>query len=114
MKRVSLVRQLRVNHRRHGNHLERCDWWFLIIDKKEQIRQIQERIYALFHISKEDYKLNGRVRGSGVNYLRINFESEERVDLESLIPFSGKVVADIHLYCGRDKEGLERYISEMV
>jgi hypothetical protein len=83
----------------------------LILDKKEELDKLQERICALFHIKKAEHELRGRVRGSGLDYKRIDFKSSESVCVENLTSLSGRVRFDSRLYAGRDREGLERYIS---
>jgi len=108
-------RQIRFNQRRAKPNPENCEWWFLIINKNREIDKIQQGIYNLFMpIEEEGCKLEGGIKGTGLRYRIINFESKRKVEPAELHKLYNNVVADPRLYCRRSRDGLEKYIIGVI
>ncbi len=111
----NLERQVIFNQLRSKTNSERCEWWFLIINQNREIEEIQQKIYRLFMpIEEEGCKLEGIIKGTGLRYRMINFESRKKVELSELRRIYKKIITDPRLCYRKDKNGLEKYIGNVI
>lgn len=106
-------REVLYNFRRSKNTLMCNEWWFLIKNQTREIIEIQKKIYDLFApITEEFISLEGIIKGSGLRYKLLNFESIKRVELSQLCNLYRKITKEPKLYHRKNKDGLANYLAE--
>lgn len=105
-----MERQVRYNWRR-ANNPEYGEWWFLIINQNREIEEIKSKIYKLLEpIVNESKKIEGTIKGTGLRYLLINFESRASTEKSQLNQLYKNILQDRNLYTRQSRDGLENYI----
>ncbi len=107
-------RQVRYNVRRSLFNETNNEWWFLIINQNREIKEIQQKIYNLFApiISEDPVPLEGCVKGSGLRYKLISFESSRKVESWEVSNVYMTVFKDLKLYNRETKDGLANYLAD--
>lgn len=106
-------RQVRYNCKRSKLNPNCNEWWFLIINQNRETSDIEQKIYSTFApIIDETKTISGVVKGTGLRYKLIDFESSKSVKdiiFSSIYP---NIARDRKLYGRGTSDGLENYLAE--
>ena len=73
----SVERQVRFNSFRSARSRQRIEWYFLIVNDNSGIKEALTRIGTAFSNLPEEYTgLEGTVRGTGLRYKLVHFDSD--------------------------------------
>lgn len=103
-------KHVRYNCRKSESNPERLEWWFLIINQNREIEEIQQRIYNFLAMIEEEKSFGGVVKGTGLRYKLINFESKKKAEWNQLSKIYKKVIKDTDLYDREKQDGLENFL----
>lgn len=106
----NIERQVRYNSFRSERSRQRIEWYFLIVNDNSGIKEALTRIAAAFSNLPEEYTgLEGTVRGTGLRYKLVHFESDKGA--KDLYKVYNKMRRDSELYDRKtDSAGLLKYI----
>lgn len=116
------ITQVRYNFLRSEKNPSMLEWFFLMINQEREFDRISARIYELFSPVIEEYRgdaegdsgIEGIIKGTGLRYKLINFESKKRVEPGELSLIFKKMRKDTNLYRRKkDSLGLFKYIESM-
>jgi len=106
-------RQVRYNSRRSSLNETNNEWWFLIINQNREIIDIQQKIYTLLApIIEESPSFEGVVKGSGLRYKLLNFESSKKIEPWEVSSVYRNVFKDLKLYDRGTKDGLSNLLAD--
>jgi hypothetical protein len=93
----SVERQVRYNSFRSGKNPQRIEWYFLLVNDNSGIKEALTRISSAFFNLPEEYTgLEGAIRGTGLRYRLVHFESD-------------RSPRDLHKVYGRMRRDSELY-----
>lgn len=105
--------QVKYNYRRSESNPECLQWWFLIINKNREIKEIQQRIYDLFiPITEEEFSPECAIKKTGLRYKLIIFESKTKIENYKLKKIHKTIRRDTGLYARKNSGRLEKYIID--
>jgi len=88
------------------------EWFFLIVNQRAYIPEIERRIYELFeNVEPNIPNIEGSVKGENLKYKLVSFTSNRRVREEDIKKLFKRTKKDINLYHRQSPDGLANFLA---
>ncbi len=96
------------------NHLDRKkEWYFLIVNKENQINEVENDLIKLFNPENLIKSFSGKIKDSELKYKALFFKSQKEIDSWGLKEKYPEIIRDTNFFgYKKDFEGIKKDLFE--